>query len=71
MDDLQALACADMEDKDAMSNLTKINLTLSHILTQALVTIMVLSKQLQALQVQEKTKTPSTKIIALDFKNQG
>ena len=71
MDDLQALACADMEDKDAMSNLTKINLTLSHILTQALVTIMVLTKQLQALQVQEKTKTPFTKIIALDLKNQG
>ena len=58
VDALQALACAAMEDKEAMANLTSINLTLSQSLTQAQETILVLSKQLQALQVQ--AKTPST-----------
>ena len=46
-----------MEDKEAMENLTSINLTMSQSLTQAQETIMVLSKQLQALQTQEKAKT--------------
>ena len=50
-DAMQSLACAAMEDKKAMSNLTSINLTLSHILNQSQETILVLSKQLQALQV--------------------
>ena len=57
---LQALVCAAMEDKETMANLTSINLTLSQILTQAQETILVLSKQLQALQVHTKVKTPST-----------
>ena len=51
-----------------MAKLTNINLTLSQSLTQAQETILVLSKQLQALQVQTKTKTPATKITALDKK---
>ena len=50
-DALQALACSEMEDKEAMANLTIINLTLSQSLAQAQETIFVLSKQLQALQV--------------------
>ena len=60
-DALQALGCAAMEDKKAMENFTIINLTLSQSLTQAQDTILVLSKQLQALQVHTKAKTPSTK----------
>ena len=50
-DALQALACAEMEDNEAMENLTTINLTLSQSLTQAQEKILVLSKKLQALQV--------------------
>ena len=48
-DTLQELACAAMEDKEEMENLTIINLTLSQILIQAKETILGLSKQLQAL----------------------
>ena len=65
-DTLQALTCAEMEDKEAMANLISINLTLSRSLTQAQEKILVISKQLQALQVQTKTNTPATKITALD-----
>ena len=61
MDALQALACAAIEDKEAMANLTSINLTLSHSLTQSQDTILVIYKQLQAIQVHTKAKTPSTK----------
>ena len=68
VDALQALVCAAMEDKEAMANLASINLTLSQSLTQAQETILVLSKQLQALQVHTKTKTPATKRTALDKK---
>ena len=57
-----------MEDKEEMANLTSINLTLSQILTQAQETILVLSKKLQALQVQKKTKTPATNRTSLDQK---
>ena len=57
VDALRSLACAAMEDKEAMENLSSINLTMSQSLTQAQETIMVLSKQLQALQTQEKAKT--------------
>ena len=57
-----------MEDKEAISNLTSINLTLYQSLTQAQETIFVLSKQLKALQVQTKTKTPATNRTALDKK---
>ena len=49
-------------------NLTSINLTLSQSLTQAQEKILVLSKQLQSLQVHIKEKTPSTKRTALDQK---
>ena len=68
MDALQSLACAAMEYKEAIVNLTIINLTLSQSLTQAEENILVLSKQLQGLQVHTKTKTPATKRIALDKK---
>ena len=54
-----------MEDKEAMANLTIINLTLSQILTEAQEKKLVLSKQLQALQVHTKTKKPATKITAI------
>ena len=57
-----------MEEKEAMVNLTSINLTLSQSLTQAKETILVLSKQLQALQVHTNTNTPSIKRTALDQK---
>ena len=67
-DALQVLACAAMEDNEEMANLTSINLTFSQILTQAQETILVLSKQLQALKVQNKTKTPTTKRTSLDKK---
>ena len=50
VDALQALAWSAMYDKEAMVNLTSINLTLSQSLTQAQETVLVLSKQLQALQ---------------------
>ena len=48
-----------------MENLTIIILTLSQSLTQAQETILVLSKQLQALQVHTKVKTPPIKITTL------
>ena len=57
-----------MEDKEVMANLTSINLTLSQSLTQAQETILVLYKQLQALQVQTKSKTLAKKRTALDKK---
>ena len=57
---MQSLACAEMEYKEAMANLTIINLTLSQILTQSQETILVLSKQIQSLQTQSKEKTPTT-----------
>ena len=67
-DALQALECASMEDNEAIANLTRINLTLLLSLTQAQERIVVLSKQLQALQVHIKVKTTSTKRTALDQK---
>ena len=45
-DMLQALACVAMEEKEAMANLTRIDLTLSQILMQEQGTILVISKQL-------------------------
>ena len=65
---LQELACIEMKEKEAMANLTRINLTLSHSLTQALETILVLSKQLHALKDQAKSKTPTTEIPVMEKK---
>ena len=45
-----------MEDKEAMENLSRINLPLSKSLTQAQQTILVLSMKLQALQIHTKEK---------------
>ena len=59
--ELQELAYAAMEDKEAMVNLTSINLKLSQSLNQAQETMLAISKQLQALQVHTKEKKPSTK----------
>ena len=56
VDALQALAGAAMEDREAMENLTSISLALSHSLTQSQEIILVISKQLQALQVHTKSK---------------
>ena len=67
-DALQALTCVSMEDKYVMDNLTSINLTLSKILTQAQKKILVLSKQLQALQDQAKANTSTTERPVLDKK---
>ena len=53
---LQALSCAAMKYKEAMENLTNINLTLSQSQNQALEAILVLSKQLQSLHVQPNQK---------------
>ena len=49
-----------------MVNLICINLTLSQSLMQAQDTIVVLSKQIQALQTQAKVKTPTSEIPVLD-----
>ena len=65
---LQALACAEMENEEVMANLTSISLTLSQSLTQAQEKILVLSKKMQALQVQTQKKTPATNRTALDKK---
>ena len=51
-----------------MTNLTSIKLTLSQSLTQAQEKILLISKQLQALQIQTKTKTTATKRKSLDKK---
>ena len=67
-DALQALACAATEDKEAMEKLTRIKLILSHSPTQSQEKILVLSKQVQALQTQAKAKTPITEISVLDKK---
>ena len=69
VDALQALAYSAMEYREAMEILTSIILTLSQSLTQAQETILVLSKQLQSLQVHTNRKTPSTKRTALDQKS--
>ena len=55
-DALQSLTCAAMEDKEAITKITIINLTLSQSLTQAQENILVLSKQLQALPVHTKQR---------------
>ena len=55
-----------MEYKEAMVDLTSISLTLSKILNQSQETMMVISKQIQALQTQAKSKTQTTEIIVLD-----
>ena len=68
-DTLQALACALMEDKDAMDKITSIKLTLSKSLTKAQEEILVLSKQLHALQSQAKANTPTTERLVLDNKS--
>ena len=67
-DAMKALTCAAMEYKKAMANLASTNLTLSQSLTRAQEKFLVLSKQLQALQVHTKTNTPATKRTALDQK---
>ena len=59
-DALHALACSATENKDSMTNLTSINLTLYQILTKSQETILVTSKQLQDLQAQSKEKKPTT-----------
>ena len=66
LDALQSLACAAMEDKEAMADLTSINLTLYQILTQAQGIILVVSKQLQTLQTKSKAKTQTTERPVLD-----
>ena len=66
---LQALANETMEDKEEMENLTSINLTLSQSLTQSQETMLVLSKQLQALHAQTNSKNLATEKPATDKKN--
>ena len=66
VDALQALSFAELGIKEAMANLSSINLTLSHSLTQAQETMLVISKQLQELQVQAKANTPTTEKRVLD-----
>ena len=50
VDALQAVACASMEDNEAMESLAIINLTLYQSLTKAQGKMLVISKQLQDLQ---------------------
>ena len=61
VDALQALACAAMEDKEAMANLISINLPLSQSITQSQEKVLVLYKQLQEPQFQTKNKYTSHK----------
>ena len=70
-DTLQALVNVTMEGKEAMENLKRINLTLSHILTQAQETILVLFKHLQALQGQTNAKKLATEKPDTDNKIRG
>ena len=70
-DALQEIAYAAMEDKGTMANLASIKLTLSQILTQSQETILVLFKQLQALQVQTNTNKPVTEKPAAYKKTKG
>ena len=67
-DALQEIVCSAMEDKEEMVNLSSIKLTLSQSLTQAQEIIFVLSKKLQALQVQNKAKKSPTKRTSLHKK---
>ena len=69
VDALQVLANVTMEDKEAIKNLKNINLTLYHSLTQAQEIVLVLSKQLQALQTKTNYKKPETEKPATDKKN--
>ena len=64
-DALQALACTVIEYTEEMKNLTSI---MSQSLTQSQETILVLSKQIQALQYQSKAKKPTTDRPLLDKK---
>ena len=57
-----------MEDKETISNLTSINLTLSQILTQAQEKMLVLSKKLQTLQSHMNSKKPVTEKLATEKK---
>ena len=66
---LQALVNAKLKKNEAMSNLTRINLTLSQRLTPKNETILVLSKQLQEIQALTNSKKPATKKPATDKKN--
>ena len=63
---LQSLVCASREDKEAMTNITSINLTLYQSLTKSQETILVTSEQLQDLQAQSKEKKPKTKKPSMD-----
>ena len=51
-----------------MANLTSINLTLYQILTKSQETVLVISKQLQALQSQSKENKPTTNKHSMDKK---
>ena len=68
VDALQVLANVTMEDKEAIKNLKNINLTLYQSLTQAQEIILVLYKQLQALQTKTNSKKPATEKPATDNK---
>ena len=59
-DELKALENATTQEKEAMENITSINLTLTQSLTKVQETILVISKQLKALQAQKNTKKPAT-----------
>ena len=58
-----------MEDKEEMSNLTRINLIISQSLTQTQEAILVLSGQLQTLQAQINSKKPATEKPETEKKN--
>ena len=60
-DALKALACAAMEDKEALANLTSINLALSHILTQAQENILVIFQATSGTTSPSKNKNTSHK----------
>ena len=57
---LKSFANAIIEDTEAMTNLTIINLTLSKSLAQSQEKILTLYKKLQTLQVHINTKKPAT-----------
>ena len=68
LDALKSLANSKMEDKEAMSNLTRTNLTLYQRLNKSKEEILVISKQLKAIQSQMKSKKPAADKPAMNKK---
>ena len=67
-DALQVFPNEKIEYKEAMSILTRIDLTISQSLTQSQETLLVITKQLQLLQAHTSSNKPSTEKLETDKK---